>query len=283
MSPEATDFDDKGVSKDDIGADEYSRMSDNLNLPSKNTKLSNSEKWDDSKPGGGNTKDLEKLKKESKDMRKNDNKMLEEAYNNIVVQEAGGWVDRLTSRVGGAVAGAKELIGGGTRGAADAYKLRSQVDYVKKTFEGLKQGMQKMGINPQSLQNIDHMMNQMSSQIEAEILQSGQVAQHAQGQQQRAAQAGQAQATAAGQLAQGAQAAQAGGLAQAWHAQDAVSAQQRAQTANQRWDNAPITQAGQQGNAANPQLASASPSNVQAPTSGPVPQQAQAPGFYQPK
>jgi len=81
MSPETTEFDKNGIAKGDIGADEYSRMSNDLNLPSKNIKLSNSKKWDDNKPGGGNTKGLEKLKDS---VRVNDEKMLTETYMSIL-------------------------------------------------------------------------------------------------------------------------------------------------------------------------------------------------------
>ena len=77
MSPEKTEFDKKGISKDEIGTDEYSRMSKNLNLPTKNTKLANTKKWDDESPGGGNTKKLKKLKEQ------NDVNMLSEAYTNM--------------------------------------------------------------------------------------------------------------------------------------------------------------------------------------------------------
>lgn len=57
---------DKG-SEDEMGAVPETRTAKDLNLPSKNTKLSNAQKWDDDKPGAGATKELEKLKKESVD------------------------------------------------------------------------------------------------------------------------------------------------------------------------------------------------------------------------
>lgn len=66
------------MGSDDIGADSYSRMSKELDLPKKNTKLSNSNKWDDKKPGAGNTKSLKKLINASYDLKKNGSNYLVE-------------------------------------------------------------------------------------------------------------------------------------------------------------------------------------------------------------
>lgn len=86
-SPEPTKFDKDGVAKGDMGADEYMRMSKNLNLTDKNTKLANSNKWDDNKPGAGNMKGVDKPKKLNDSVNVNDEKMLAEKY--ISIFEAG--------------------------------------------------------------------------------------------------------------------------------------------------------------------------------------------------
>lgn len=87
-SPEPTEFDDKGVAKGDMGAEEATRMSKELNLATKNTKLANSNKWQDDKPGAGNTKGVTKPKKLNDSVKVDDEKMLVEAYTSIY-QEAG--------------------------------------------------------------------------------------------------------------------------------------------------------------------------------------------------
>lgn len=82
-SPEPTEFDKDGTAKGDIGADDYMRMSKELNLTTKNTKLANANKWDDNKPGAGNTKNVDKPKKINDSVNINDEKILSEVYKTI--------------------------------------------------------------------------------------------------------------------------------------------------------------------------------------------------------
>ncbi len=88
MSPDPTEFDKDGNAKGDMGADDYMRMSKDLNLATKNTKLANANKWDDNKPGGGNTKGVTKPKKLNDSVRVSDEKVLAEAYK-AIYQEQG--------------------------------------------------------------------------------------------------------------------------------------------------------------------------------------------------
>lgn len=66
---------------DDIGADPIANASKDSNLPDKNTKLANANKWQDDKPGGGNTDKLKKpINASVERARVNDEQMLAEKY-----------------------------------------------------------------------------------------------------------------------------------------------------------------------------------------------------------
>ena len=77
------------MGSEDIGAvPETQVKGEDINLPKKNTKLSNANKWDDDKPGAGNTKGLKKLVNASVDpLKKNDVDLLAETYSLIYEQD----------------------------------------------------------------------------------------------------------------------------------------------------------------------------------------------------
>jgi len=68
---------------DEMGAVADTRTAEDLNLPTKNTKLANAQKWDDSKPGAGATKELEKVKES------NDENALSDIYEQLTWGKAG--------------------------------------------------------------------------------------------------------------------------------------------------------------------------------------------------
>lgn len=174
-SPEVTEFDNKGVAKGDLGADEYSRMSDNLNLPKKNTKLSNVEKWNDNKPGGGNTKNLLKLKKESRNMKNKDIKMLAEAYGQVKVNE-----DNFLKKIGSFATKALPYAATGGIGGA---LIRQGLNYANKYFDkkqnkqsannqnpqdiigSIQQQLQALGIPPEQTQGIIQQISTIHQQV----------------------------------------------------------------------------------------------------------------------
>ena len=113
---------------ENIGAVPETRKAEDLNLPKKNTKLAHANKWDDSKPGAGNTKDLEKLK-DSVSVEKKDVDMLAETYEKNIFNEADAPIAAGTNLTDQPVGSLSNMDLGGVDGNAikqliqDLYKI----------------------------------------------------------------------------------------------------------------------------------------------------------------
>jgi len=143
MSPDPTEFDKDGNAKGDMGADDYMRMSKDLNLATKNTKLANANKWDDNKPGGGNTKGVTKPKKLNDSVRVSDEKMLSEAYSNILNES-------------GTVEGAKPVVGTPTKATPESISKRLGIDVTTADPTALEAAIKRVYPNatPEQIQGV---------------------------------------------------------------------------------------------------------------------------------